>query len=46
MSYELRTWGNRETGEIHYLVDGVEVTKNEYYTCWKENQNESISRTN
>jgi hypothetical protein len=28
--YELRSWGNRETGEAHYLVDGVEVTKAEY----------------
>ena len=35
---ELRTHGNRETGEIHYLINGVEVTKDEYYISWKEYQ--------
>jgi hypothetical protein len=34
--YELRSWGNRETGEAHYLVDGVEVTKSEYDRCMAE----------
>jgi len=34
--YELRTFGNRETGEVHYLVDGVEVTKSEYDRCLTE----------
>ena len=38
INYELTTWGNRETGEMHYMVDGMEVTKNEYYRCWKESQ--------
>jgi len=36
--YELRSWGNRETGEAHYLVDGVEVTKSEYDRCMAEYQ--------
>ena len=35
---ELRTHGNRETGEIHYLIDGIEVSKEEYYLSWKEYQ--------
>lgn len=35
-NYELRSWGNRETGEAHYLVDGVEVTKTEYDRCLAE----------
>jgi predicted thioredoxin/glutaredoxin len=35
---ELRTHGNRETGEIHYLIDGVEVSKEEYYLSWTEYQ--------
>jgi hypothetical protein len=39
MNYELITRGNRETGEIHYLVDGVEVTKAEYERCLAEYQN-------
>jgi hypothetical protein len=34
--YELRSWGIRETGEAHYLVDGVEVTKSEYDRCMAE----------
>ena len=36
--YELRSYGNRETGETHYLVDGVEVTKAEYDRCLTEYQ--------
>jgi len=36
--YELITYGNRETGEMHYLVDGVEVTKAEYDRCMVEYQ--------
>jgi hypothetical protein len=34
--YELTSYGNRETGEAHYLVDGVEVTKSEYHRCLTE----------
>jgi hypothetical protein len=41
VKYELRCYGEFG-GSVHYLVDGVEVTKNEYYTCWKENQNVNI----
>ena len=37
-NYELRSYGNRETGEAHYLVDGVEVTKSEYDRCLTEYQ--------
>ena len=36
INYELRSWGNYETGECHYLVDGVEVTKAEYDRCMLE----------
>ena len=36
--YELRSYGNRATGEAHYLVDGVEVTKAEYDRCLTEYQ--------
>ena len=36
--YELRSYGNRLTGEAHYLVDGVEVTKAEYDRCLTEYQ--------
>jgi hypothetical protein len=43
VKYELRSYGNKIDGPIHYLVDGVEVTKDEYYTCWKENQNVQVS---
>lgn len=39
VKYELRSYGTKITGPVHYLVDGVEVTKDEYYRCWKENQN-------
>ena len=39
MNYELTTWGNLETGEAHYLVDGVEVSKAEYDRCFAEYQN-------
>jgi hypothetical protein len=38
MNYELRSHGNRETGEVHYLVDGVEVSPAEYNRCLKEYQ--------
>jgi hypothetical protein len=38
--YELRSYGNRETGEAHYLVDGVEVSQDEYNRCMKEYQND------
>jgi transcription termination factor NusB len=34
--YELRSYGNQETGEAHYLVDGVEVSKAEYDRCLEE----------
>ena len=34
--YELRSYGHRETGEAHNLVDGVEVTKPEYDRCLTE----------
>jgi len=36
--YELRSYGNRETGEAHYLVNGEEVTKTEYDRCMAEYQ--------
>lgn len=36
INYELRSWGNRVTGEVHYLVDGQEVTKDEYNRCMAE----------
>lgn len=36
--YELTSYGNLETGEAHYLVDGVEVTKSEYNRCMAEYQ--------
>ena len=39
MNYELRTYGNLETGEVHYLVDGVEVSQAEYNCCFAEYQN-------
>jgi hypothetical protein len=39
MNYELRSYGNRETGEVHYLVDGVEVSLDEYNRCLAEYQN-------
>ena len=35
---ELRTWGNRATGETHYSVDGVEVSKDRYYQAWRADQ--------
>jgi len=35
---ELRTWGNRDTGETHYSVDGVEVSKDRYYQAWRADQ--------
>jgi hypothetical protein len=38
VTYELRCWGNKIDGPVYYLVDGVAVTKDEYYRCWKENQ--------
>jgi hypothetical protein len=38
INYELTSYGNRETGEAHYLVDGVEVTKSEYERCLTEYQ--------
>jgi hypothetical protein len=38
INYELRSWGNRKTGEAHHLVDGVEVTKAEYDRCMLEYQ--------
>ena len=37
-SPELRTWGNRSTGETHYSIDGVEVGKEEYYQAWRADQ--------
>jgi hypothetical protein len=39
VQYELRSWGDRVSGPIYYQVDGQMVTKEEYYRCWKENQN-------
>ena len=36
--YELRSYGNRVSGEAHYLVDGVEVTRSEYDRCLTEYQ--------
>ena len=38
VSPELRTWGNRDTGEIHYSIDGVEVDKDRYYQAWRADQ--------
>ena len=38
INYELRSYGHRETGEAHYLVDGVEVTRAEYDRCLTEYQ--------
>jgi hypothetical protein len=37
-NYELRSYGSRETGEVHYLVDGVAVSQEEYNRCMKEYQ--------
>lgn len=34
--YELRSYGNRETGEAHYVVNGEEVTRAEYEQCLRE----------
>ena len=36
--YELISYGDRSTGEAHYLVDGVEVSKYEYDRCLAEYQ--------
>jgi len=38
INYELRSWGNRTTGEAHYLVDGVAVTRAEWERCLSEYQ--------
>lgn len=38
VGYELRCYGNYETDEYHFLVDGVEVSKEEYHRCLLENQ--------
>ena len=35
---ELRTWGNRATGETHYAIDGVEVSRDRYYQAWRADQ--------
>ena len=35
---ELRTWGNRATGETHYSVDGREVSRDRYYQAWRADQ--------
>lgn len=35
---ELRTWGNRATGETHYAINGVEVGKDQYYQAWRADQ--------
>jgi hypothetical protein len=35
---ELRTWGNRATGETHYAINGVEVSKDRYYQAWRADQ--------
>ena len=35
---ELRTWGNRDTGETHYAINGVEVSKDRYYQAWRADQ--------
>jgi hypothetical protein len=37
-SPELRTWGNRATGETHYAIDGREVGKDQYYQAWRADQ--------
>ena len=37
-SPELRTWGNRATGETHYAINGVEVGKDQYYQAWRADQ--------
>jgi hypothetical protein len=42
VKYELRYWGNHATGEYHYAIDGVEVTKTEYYLAWKENNEHTL----
>ena len=44
INYELRSYGNRETGEAHYLVDGVEVTRSEYDRCLTEYQQARASQ--
>ena len=44
VKYELRSYGNRETGEAHYLVDGVEVTRSEYDRCLTEYQQARASQ--
>ena len=36
MYYELRSYGNYETGEAHYFVDGMEVSQAEYNRCLVE----------
>ena len=38
VKYELRCWGNKIEGPVYYQVDGMMVSKDEYYQCWKENQ--------
>jgi len=38
VQYELRSWGDLKGGPVYYSVDGLMVTKEEYYRCWKENQ--------
>jgi len=35
---ELRTWGNRATGETHYSINGVEVDRDRYYQAWRADQ--------
>lgn len=35
---ELRTWGNRATGETHYAINGVEVDRDRYYQAWRADQ--------
>ena len=42
VKYELRCWGNYVTDEYHFSVDGVEVSKEEYYRCLLENPREQI----
>jgi hypothetical protein len=37
VKYELRSYGDKINGPMHYFVDGMEVTKEEYYLAWKEN---------
>ena len=43
VNYELTSWGNRDTGEAHYLVDGVAVTQAEYERCLLEYQSQPIT---